>query len=244
MPRPRKLRNVCSMPRSCSFGPLDQKSIEIINLTVDEYETIRLIDLEGLTQEECSKQMNVARTTVQGIYIDARKKLADSLVNGKRIMIGGGEYRLCGGIDGGCGRACRRAECININKIEENKTMKIAIPADECNKNSQVCMSYGRTSVFAVYDTETKEYTFLDNSAAASQGGAGIKASQMLIDNGVTVVITQRLGQNAADVLNVAKVSIMEAVAGDVEANVNEYLAGKLSELTNIHAGFHMHGNN
>ena len=243
MPRPRKLRNVCSMPKSCSFGPLDLRSIEIINMTVDEYETIRLIDLEGLTQEECSKQMNVARTTVQGIYIDARKKLADSLVNGKRIIIGGGEYRLCGGLQGGCGRGCHREECIK-NNVKENDKMKIAIPADECSKNSKVCMSYGRTSFFAVYDTETKEYSFLDNSAAASQGGAGIKASQMLIDNGVTVVITERLGQNAADVLNIGKVKIMQAIAGDIETNVNDYLADKLGELTNIHAGFHMHGGN
>lgn len=232
------------MPKSCNFGPLDSRSVEIINMTVDEYETIRLIDLEGLTQEECSKQMNVARTTVQGIYIDARKKLAESLVNGKRIVIGGGEYKLCGGLRGGCGRGCHRAECIKNSVIEENRKMKIAIPADECSKDSQVCMSYGRTSFFAVYDTETKEYSFLDNSAAASQGGAGIKASQMLIDNGVTVVITERLGQNAADVLHIGNVKIMQSIKANIETNVNEFLNGNLSELTNIHAGFHMHGSN
>jgi len=78
-------------------------------MTVDEYETIRLIDLEGFNQEECAAQMNVARTTVQGIYINARKKLAESLINGKVLFIEGGEYRLCEGTGSNCySGGCRR----------------------------------------------------------------------------------------------------------------------------------------
>ena len=94
MPRPIKLRNVDSLPNNCHFGPLDNQfnNPDVIIMTVDEYETIRLIDLEGLNQEECAKQMNVARTTVQGIYNDARKKIAEFLVNGKKLRIEGGEY--------------------------------------------------------------------------------------------------------------------------------------------------------
>ncbi|KPU43480.1 hypothetical protein OXPF_29210 [Oxobacter pfennigii] len=110
MPRPMKWRKVCCLPERNKFGPLglpaDVKNC--VNMTVDEYETIRLIDLEGFTQEECASKMNVARTTVQGIYIEARKKLAESLVNGKILLIEGGEYRLCDGLGNGCGRGCRR----------------------------------------------------------------------------------------------------------------------------------------
>ena len=110
MPRPIKWRKVCCLPERNRFGPLDTSLDEknFIKMTVDEYETIRLIDLEGFTQEECAKQMNVARTTVQGIYVEARKKLAESLVNGKVLLIEGGEYRLCDGLGNGCGRGCRR----------------------------------------------------------------------------------------------------------------------------------------
>lgn len=98
------------MPENTRFGPLNltKENIDRVQMTVDEYETIRLIDLEGFTQEECSTQMNIARTTVQGIYVKARKKLADSIVNGKVLLIEGGEYQLCSGLGNGCGRGCRR----------------------------------------------------------------------------------------------------------------------------------------
>jgi len=106
MPRPRKWRKVCSLPGSQRFGPLDglvDGTTQII-MAVDEYETIRLIDIDGYTQEECAKQMNVARTTVQGIYNSARGKLADALVNGRMLLIEGGDYRLCDGLDESCGK--------------------------------------------------------------------------------------------------------------------------------------------
>ena len=110
MARPMKWRRVCSLPERNRFGPLGFPEEESghIGMTVDEYEAIRLIDLEGFTQEECAGQMNVARTTVQGIYGSARKKLAESFVNGKVLLIEGGEYRLCESRGSGCGRGCHR----------------------------------------------------------------------------------------------------------------------------------------
>ncbi|MFZ5352344.1 MAG: DUF134 domain-containing protein [Bacillota bacterium] len=111
MPRPKKWRKVCCLPENNQFGPLDAlvNKEEHINMTVDEYEAIRLIDLEGFTQEECASQMNIARTTVQGIYEEARRKLAEFLVYGKVLRIEEGEYQLCGGHGKACGRGgCHR----------------------------------------------------------------------------------------------------------------------------------------
>ncbi|HHU04251.1 MAG TPA: DUF134 domain-containing protein [Fastidiosipila sp.] len=110
MPRPMKRRRVCCLPDNVNFGPLGMPQAESnqVRMTVDEYETVRLIDLEGFTQEECAEQMNVGRTTVQAIYADARKKLADALVNGKLLTIDGGKYQLCDDSDDFCGPACRR----------------------------------------------------------------------------------------------------------------------------------------
>lgn len=109
MPRPRKCRRVCRLPENAGFGPLSCGGTAegAVNMTVEEYEAIRLIDLEGFTQEECAKQMNVARTTVQAMYNDARKKLADALVNGRMLVIDGGDYILCDGAGEHCG-GCRR----------------------------------------------------------------------------------------------------------------------------------------
>lgn len=114
MPRPRKWRKVCCLPRTSRFGPLDPPPEEqdAVVMTVDEYEAIRLIDLEGLTQEACANQMNIARTTVQAMYNDARKKLAQSLVEGRVLWIEGGEYRLCDGTGTNCGGgSCHRHRC-------------------------------------------------------------------------------------------------------------------------------------
>ena len=110
MPRPRKCRRVCCLPWNASFGPTGNPTNEdLIVMSVDEYETIRLIDLMGFTQEECAVQMNVARTTVQGIYNEARKKIADVLVNAKGLVIRGGDYTLCDSEEENCScGGCKR----------------------------------------------------------------------------------------------------------------------------------------
>lgn len=111
MARPRKCRKVCCLPQRDRFGPINEAidPADFVTMSIDEYETIRLIDLEGFTQERCASQMNIARTTVQGMYNAARKKLAESLVLGKMLSIAGGDYKLCEGEEklcdcGGCRR--------------------------------------------------------------------------------------------------------------------------------------------
>lgn len=128
MPRPRKWRKVCCLPERNLYGPLNipvQQHQKIL-MSIDEYETIRLIDLEGFTQEECAKQMNVARTTIQGIYDVARSKLAESLVNGKVLVIEGGEYQLCDGLETVCGcGGCRRHRYPRDNEAIKSSTGKV-----------------------------------------------------------------------------------------------------------------------
>ncbi len=108
MPRPKRCRRVCCLPKSCRFGPIDSAEAEgpLVTMTIDEYEAIRIIDLSGLSQEECALQMGVSRTTVQAIYLSARQKLALCLVHGKTLLLSGGSYVLCDGKNSGCGCDC------------------------------------------------------------------------------------------------------------------------------------------
>lgn len=122
MPRPRKWRNVCCLPPVSAFVPdvASTEAVAEVVMTVDEYETIRLIDYEGFSQEECSGYMNIARTTAQLVYNKARQKVARALVEGVTLRIEGGEYRLCGGDEAACGcGGCRRHRCGRHQEIGE-----------------------------------------------------------------------------------------------------------------------------
>ena len=87
MPRTTKCRRIYGFPDYYSFIPedADAGSIETITLSLDEFETIRLLDHEGLNQEECAVRMGVARTTVTAMYESARKKIIGAIVEGKRL---------------------------------------------------------------------------------------------------------------------------------------------------------------
>ena len=109
MARPIKSRRVCSFPENRKFGPIGNCNVENI-LGIDEYETIRLIDYEGLTQEQCAKQMKVARPTITLIYENARKKIADSLVNNKGLIIEGGNVEVCKNTNDNCCGTCGKSQ--------------------------------------------------------------------------------------------------------------------------------------
>jgi len=120
--------------------------------------------------------------------------------------------------------------------------MKIAIPVEDKSLETSVCQSFGRTPFYLIYDTDSKESIFLDNSAVASQGGAGIKAAQTIVDNKVSALLTPRCGENAAEVLKAAHIKLYKTVDASVQDTIDAFNDGKLSLLEDIHPGFHGHG--
>lgn len=122
--------------------------------------------------------------------------------------------------------------------------MKIAIPVDEKNMDTNVCISFGRAPYFLFYDTDTKESTFLENAAATSTGGAGIIAAQTVVDNRVDALLTPRCGENAANVIKTANIKIYKTINTSVQDNIKALIEEKLPLLNDIHPGFHGHGGN
>ena len=138
MPRPVKYRKIGQMPVYRSFSPDDAENAETVRMTVDEFETVKLLDGSGLTQEACASRMCVSRTTVTAIYDSARKKIADALVHGKQLLIVGG---------------CCEYEPIEINRtitMKGSNVMRIAVTY----QNGEVFQHFGQTEQFKLYDVE------------------------------------------------------------------------------------------
>ena len=98
MSRPRRFRRVWFEPNVTYFKPAGVRMIDLEEsiLTVDEFEAVRLKDLEGLDEETAAKKMNISQPTFNRLVSSARKKIAEAIVNGKAIKIEGGVYKMVG----------------------------------------------------------------------------------------------------------------------------------------------------
>ena len=104
MARPRNCRRVGCLPGSQYFKPrgIPLSGLEEINLTVDEFEAIRLADLEGLYQDQAAGRMNVSRQAFGRIIESGHKKVAEALVKGKALKIEGGDFDMASMRKFGC----------------------------------------------------------------------------------------------------------------------------------------------
>ena len=160
MPRPCKRRRVCAMPGCRRFSPAESSGEKPVELSVDEFETVRLIDYEALDQAACAERMGVARTTVQAIHSRALGRIAAALVEGRELEIGGGDFFVCDGSERmGCGRhacCCQQPRRTVAPHGQEGSIMRIAVPYD----NGQVFQHFGYTQVFKVYEVEDGKVSY------------------------------------------------------------------------------------
>lgn len=212
MPRPSKSKCVSRMPRFRRFQPAEREAPSAdrnrIILNVEEYEVLRLLDYEGLTQEECAARMDVGRATVQALYAEARKKMARFLVEGSCLQIEGGSYRLAE-----MGRARAKGE----------QVMKIAVTYE----NGQIFGHFGHTEQFKIYETEDGK--ILSSEIVDTNGMGHGALAGFLREHGVETLICGNIGGGARNALAEAGIRLFPGAAGDADAQVESFLAGSLS---------------
>ena len=136
MPRPKQDRKISIPPLMKGFKPfgIPRRMLSSVSLLYDEYEAIRLLDYEGMNQDQAAAQMNVSRPTLTRIYEKARKTIAQALVEGKMIMIEGGNvqfdrawyrcrrcYKLIGGLE-------NHVQCKDCNTFSDEELIPINNP--------------------------------------------------------------------------------------------------------------------
>ena len=237
MPRPRKHRRVCHYPDNLTFAPVGAEALkEPVTLTVDEYETIRLIDKDGCSQEECAEFMGVARTTVQQIYASARQKIARMLVEGSPLEIRGGDFRLCDGAGN-----CSRSSCFLQHYRRSHETpkgehiMRIAVTYE----NGAIFQHFGHTQQFKVYDVQDGVIVSAQVVDTCGQGHGALAGVLSALK--ADVLICGGIGGGAQMALASAGVKLFGGVSGDADAAVEAFLAGKLAFNPDVRCNHHDH---
>lgn len=226
------------MPLCREFYPTGEQLGELpIILTLDEYETIRLIDKEGFSQEECSNYMQVARTTVQLIYNSARSKLAEALVEGLVLRIEGGDYELCDGkrISCECQRCFRHQHLKEYEREKGAYVMRVAVTYE----NGQVFQHFGHTQQFKVYDIE--EQQILSSEVVDTKGSGHGALAGVLDVLKVDVLICGGIGGGAQNALTAAGIRWYGGVCGDADEAVKAFLNGNLEYDPNVKCNHHDH---
>ena len=238
MPRPTKCRKVCHFPKILAFDPVPGSADgQSVVLTVDEYETIRLLDREGMSQEQCSAYMEIARTTVQKIYDSARKKLALALVEGLPLRIEGGDFRLCGGEQDACPqRACyKRQYHTQYEKPKGDPIMRIAVTYE----NGEIFQHFGHTQQFKVYDVQ--EGKIVASEVIDTMGSGHGALAGVLTALNADVLICGGIGGGAQMALAAAGIQLFGGVSGSADAAAEALVAGKLAYNPNVQCNHHDH---
>ena len=227
MPRPVRCRRIEHMPLYRSFSPDDIAADESVRMTVDEYEAVRLLDAEGLTQEACADRMNVARTTVTAIYDSARKKIADAIVHGKRLLIAGG--------------CCEFAPTeIDQNIMEKGSdTMRIAVTYE----NGEVFQHFGHSEQFKLYDVENGK--IVSEQVVDTNGSGHGALAGFLQAAKVDALICGGIGMGAQMALADAGIRLYAGVQGSADAAAKALAEGTLNydpDARCVHHGHHHDG--
>lgn len=239
MPRPQKKRRICGLPQFNEFSTEYSDEKDAVYLSLDEYETIRLIDWVGMKQEDCAEQMQIARTSVTAIYDSARHKIADALIHGRKLYITGGSCEVCSPVHGK--RCCCKADgqaLIQENPMKEKgeNIMRLAVTYE----NGEIFQHFGRTPSFKIYEIKGGKILnvqVIENNGTGHGALAGILAAAQ-----VDALICGGMGMGAQYALSDAGITVFAGISGKADDAVYAFLDGSLAYVQQANCSHHEEG--
>lgn len=191
-------------------------NLETVFINLDEFEALRLVDYEGLSQIEAGDEMQVSRATVQRLLISGRKKFIDVLLGNKALEIKNEITNI-------------KLKGENNMNIEEKLVKKIAFPTSD---KVTVDEHFGHCKEFVIYtieENEVKEVNFLQPPAHTPGS-----FPKFLGDQGVDVMITGGMGAMAVNLFKEQNIDVILGARGRIDVNLNEYLGGFLTSKGSV----------
>ena len=225
MARPIHRRIIQSIPEYSSFHTDGIPSGEEVILSTDEFEVIRLIDKNQMTQEEAAKEMGVSRATIAAIYQKAREKVSLLIVDGRSLSIKGGEYILK--------ETHKESKAYNKIKEKGERIMRIAVTYD----NGSIFQHFGRTEEFKVYDVDDG---VIKSESVVNTNGQGHGALLgVLEDIKADVLICGGIGGGAQNGVMNMGIELYGGIDGDADEAVKAFLEGSLLQNSNANCNHH-----
>ena len=208
MPRPQKLRCCRHLAEERFFKPraVPMHELKVTHLLGDEFEALRLCDLEKKTQEEAGATMGVSRGTVQRLLVRGREKIIGALLRG---------------------------EALEIKNMERgNQAMKVCFPVrGQKGLEEEVHNHFGSAPYFVIYDTGEGTTSILENgnlhhSHGSCQPLAALKGQR------VDAVVCGGMGHRAISLLNQDHIKVYLTPGGTGAEVLEKILNDDLPELT------------
>jgi predicted DNA-binding protein (UPF0251 family)/predicted Fe-Mo cluster-binding NifX family protein len=235
------------------------RDINEVYLSIEGFEALRLVDYEGLKQEEAAQQMHVSRQTLGRILSEARKTVSQAVVCGLALRIQGGDYRLArddNALSRSSTHATRAGQDVRmhdqpINGKRENDNSrfstkeatveKIAISSEGPDLDGPVDPRFGRAAGFMIVNPQTFEFEYIDNGASQARAqGAGINAAEIVSATGAQVLLTGYVGPKAFQALEAAGIKVGQNLADmTVRQAVERFTGGQVDWAQAPNSGGH-----
>jgi predicted DNA-binding protein (UPF0251 family)/predicted Fe-Mo cluster-binding NifX family protein len=226
--KPRVKRYARRLDSNRIYKPAGIKAIHLTKtiISLDEFEAMRLIDVEGYSQIEASEDMRVSRATIQRLLQSGRQKIISGILQQHVIEVINDTKNI---------------QLKGENKMnKQEKTIKvIAFPTSD---RKTVDGHFGHTKEFALYKMEENQVT--DISFVTPPPHEPGVLPRFLGDNNVDVIITGGMGRMAIDLFHQQGIDVVLGATGSLDQNINEFLGGVLTSTgsaCNHHHGEH-HG--